>query len=92
MHGFISFAAEDSEYARAFAEELSERGVPTWIAPERLKPGTGDWEGAIRDAIRDSFRDRTHRIGCLRNLQVCSRRAWVGRSEVCSNRSGVDRW
>jgi hypothetical protein len=54
-HVFISFSARDQENARSLTEHLRQRGVPVWIAPEALIPGTPNWDAAIREALGRSF-------------------------------------
>jgi TIR domain len=53
-HAFMSFSGTDRDIALKLGHDLA-RHIPIWIAPERLVPGTDDWETAIRDAIDDSF-------------------------------------
>ncbi len=53
-HVFISYAREDQEIAVEVARALQEAGIRPWIDLE-LKPGTPNWDRAIRGAIEASF-------------------------------------
>jgi TIR domain len=47
---FISYASQDREIADAVCEALESRGVPCWIAPRDITPGS-DYAQALYDAI-----------------------------------------
>ncbi len=50
---FISHAREDSPIADGLRALLEERGIPCWIAPRNIVPGT-EWAQAIIDGIDQS--------------------------------------
>ncbi|MCS7072497.1 MAG: toll/interleukin-1 receptor domain-containing protein, partial [Anaerolinea sp.] len=51
---FISYARKDSAFVERLRADLTARGIRYWIDRENLKPGTPQWERAIRAAIKDS--------------------------------------
>lgn len=53
-HLFISYARKDLTFVNRLRADLKARGIHYWIDREGLTPGTGNWERAIRAAIRDS--------------------------------------
>lgn len=53
-HIFISYATENTNAVQRLIADLRDGGVDVWIDRIRLKPGSPDWEQALRDAIRDS--------------------------------------
>ena len=50
-HVFLSFANEDVEIVRRFANRLRAAGVAVWTSAEQMVPGTLDWEKAVRNAL-----------------------------------------
>jgi signal transduction histidine kinase len=53
-HVFISYSTEDKKFVKKLADDLNSAGITVWIDTQGLKPGTPDWEKAIRDAIRSA--------------------------------------
>src|SRR5437667_1185664 len=49
---FLCYARADSELVTHLKTDLLERRIHVWIDREGLKPGTLDWEEALRTAIR----------------------------------------
>jgi hypothetical protein len=49
---FISYSTEDKDIRDRLREDLKAYGVVIWVDIEQLKPGTTDWQAAIRAAIR----------------------------------------
>ncbi|MDT7541360.1 MAG: eukaryotic-like serine/threonine-protein kinase [Acidobacteriota bacterium] len=47
---FISYSSKNTETANAVCAALEENGIPCWIAPRDIMPGT-DWSEPIIDAI-----------------------------------------
>ncbi|HRE46929.1 MAG TPA: TIR domain-containing protein [Aggregatilineales bacterium] len=52
---FLSYARKDKAFVDALITDLNQRGVKVWIDQRGLKPGTPDWEQAIRGAIQRSW-------------------------------------
>lgn len=50
---FLAYAKEDKEFVKKFRNELLSRGINPWFDEQSLDPGI-KWEGAIKDAIRNS--------------------------------------
>jgi WD40 repeat protein len=51
-HIFISYARADNAFVAPLVIDLQKRGVHIWIDRNDLKPGTRNWEHALRDAIK----------------------------------------
>jgi WD40 repeat protein/energy-coupling factor transporter ATP-binding protein EcfA2 len=54
QHVFISYARADGEFVARLIADLEAAGVNVWIDHQGLKPGTPNWEEALREAIRSS--------------------------------------
>ncbi len=50
-HLFISYSHEDRTIVDRLRQDLSNAGLSIWIDKIGLKPGTSDWEEALREAI-----------------------------------------
>jgi hypothetical protein len=50
---FISHSAQDTEWARSFAEALKNRGVSVWFDEFEIQPGES-WRDALESGLRDS--------------------------------------
>src|SRR5215813_13103763 len=53
-HIFISHSSTDIIFVERLAADLQRVGVPIWVDHQKLKPGTRNWEKAIRDALKKS--------------------------------------
>ena len=51
---FISYSTRNLETVKRLIVDLTRYGVPVWVDQSGLKPGTPDWEQALRDAIRSA--------------------------------------
>lgn len=49
---FISYSRQDGEFVARLQADLQARGIHIWIDHQGIKPGTPDWEEALRRAIR----------------------------------------
>ncbi len=73
---FISYSHNDSDdFVDRFRADLQAAGIPVWIDRLGLKPGTPDWEQALRDAI-------THATGLLLVATTSSRASRYVRDEL----------
>ena len=52
---FISFAHEDSIFAERLGRYLTASGFSVWIDKDNIRPGTLDWEVAVRHGLEKSF-------------------------------------
>ena len=50
-HVFISYSRANKEFVDRFTADLKARGLPVWIDKQGLRPGTPNWEQALRDAV-----------------------------------------
>jgi hypothetical protein len=54
-HVFISYSRHNyANFVERFKADLQHAGIPVWLDKQQLKPGTLDWEKALRGAIRDA--------------------------------------
>src|SRR5215213_6229313 len=53
-HIFISHSSSDNTFVQRFAADLQQVGIPIWVDHQKLKPGTRNWEKAIRAALKQS--------------------------------------
>ncbi|MEP7288168.1 MAG: TIR domain-containing protein [Chloroflexota bacterium] len=53
-HIFISHSSADAAFVKRLSADLQRLGAPIWVDHERLKPGTRNWEKAIREALKKS--------------------------------------
>lgn len=53
-HVFISYSRKNADFANQLIASLEDKQLKIWIDKEGLKPGTRDWEQALRKAIRES--------------------------------------
>ncbi len=54
-HVFISYSRHNYvHFIERFRTDLQHAGIPMWLDKQQLKPGTLDWEKALRVAIRDA--------------------------------------
>lgn len=53
-HIFISHSSTDSEFVQRLATDLQQIGIPIWVDHQKLKPGTRNWEKAIRAGLKQS--------------------------------------
>ncbi len=53
-HIFISHSSEDAAFVQRLATDLQQVGVPIWVDHQKLKPGTRNWEKAIRAGLKQS--------------------------------------
>jgi hypothetical protein len=53
-HVFISYSRKNADFANRLISTLEARHLKIWIDKEGLKPGTRDWEQALRKAIHES--------------------------------------
>jgi hypothetical protein len=51
---FISYSHDDLEFVRHLIADLQAAGVNIYIDQTGLRPGTPDWDQALRDAIHDA--------------------------------------
>jgi toxoflavin biosynthesis protein ToxD len=51
---FISYSRRDDDFITRLLPDLLAHNVDVWLDHIRLKPGTEDWEKAIREGIRSS--------------------------------------
>lgn len=49
---FISYSHSDSALETRLRQKLIAQGITVWVDHESLRPGTPDWEAAIRQGIR----------------------------------------
>ena len=49
---FISYSRQDGALVARLQTDLQARGIHIWIDHQGIKPGTPDWEEALRRAIR----------------------------------------
>ncbi|HEX2623558.1 MAG TPA: toll/interleukin-1 receptor domain-containing protein, partial [Phototrophicaceae bacterium] len=54
-HVFISYSRADNEFVQRLIYDLETEGIPVWIDKKGLKPGTRNWEDALRTAIRGAY-------------------------------------
>ncbi|MBC8099938.1 MAG: protein kinase, partial [Armatimonadetes bacterium] len=54
-HVFISYSRADNEFIQRLIYDLESEGVPVWVDKRGLKPGTRNWEDALRAAIKESY-------------------------------------
>jgi signal transduction histidine kinase len=50
-HVFISYSHADSDFIARFIPDLQNAGINVWIDQQGLRPGTRNWEDALRQAI-----------------------------------------
>jgi len=50
---FISYAHEDIGMVEQLRTDIEKQGINIWVAHVKLRPGTRDWDAAIRTAIRN---------------------------------------
>src|SRR5258707_4844760 len=50
----VSHSSADGAFVQRLSADLQEVGVPIWVDHQKLKPGTRNWEKAIREALRKS--------------------------------------
>ncbi|MBE2267017.1 MAG: toll/interleukin-1 receptor domain-containing protein, partial [Anaerolinea sp.] len=53
-HVFVSYATLDRQLVDRLRDELAKHDLNVWIDHQNLKPGTFNWEFAVRDAIEKS--------------------------------------
>ncbi len=53
-HVFISYSRSDGAFVTRLTTDLQEAGIQVWIDQQGLKPGTRNWEDALRQAISTS--------------------------------------
>jgi WD40 repeat protein len=53
-HIFISHSSTDNAYVQRLTADLRHVGIPIWVDHQELKPGTRNWEKAIRAALKKS--------------------------------------
>lgn len=53
-HIFISYSRSDMPFIQRMVRDLQGRGVNVWVDHVGLKPGTSDWENALRSAIQSA--------------------------------------
>jgi formylglycine-generating enzyme required for sulfatase activity len=51
---FISYSRTDEDFANRLRDDLQTHGITVWIDTTGLKPGTRNWEHALRKVIRES--------------------------------------
>ncbi|GEM_PF-3132244 len=51
---FVSYSRQDAAVARRVKAALEARGICVWMDEKGIRPGTPDWEAALRDAIKQS--------------------------------------
>ena len=54
-HVFVSYSRQDRAFVEQLTADLQAAGINVWIDRSGLKPGTRNWENALRAAIRDAF-------------------------------------
>ncbi len=54
-HVFISYSRANKAFVNRLITRLQEEGLNIWIDKQGLKPGTRNWEQALRDAINGSY-------------------------------------
>lgn len=52
---FVSYSRQDSEIVQRLSADLKTRSVEVWFDKVGLKPGTRNWEQALRDAISHAY-------------------------------------
>ena len=52
---FISYSRVNSQFVTRLRADLQSQGINTWIDQEGLRPGTPDWEEALRNAVRAAY-------------------------------------
>jgi Novel STAND NTPase 1/TIR domain/Chlamydia polymorphic membrane protein (Chlamydia_PMP) repeat len=50
---FLSYSRKDHDFMLHLQTDLRAQGINIWVDSEDLKPGTPDWEEALRNAIRN---------------------------------------
>jgi serine/threonine protein kinase/WD40 repeat protein len=55
QHVFISYSRQDNEFIQRLIYDLESEGIPVWVDKKGLKPGTRNWEDALRNAIRNAY-------------------------------------
>lgn len=53
-HIFVSYARADRAVAERVRRSLEIAGLPVWLDEEAIRPGTADWQAAIRLGIQNS--------------------------------------
>ena len=54
-HVFLSYARSNRAFVDALSVDLLAQDIQTWIDRSALKPGTRNWETALREAIRNAY-------------------------------------
>ncbi len=54
MYAFISYSRSNKDFVERLTADLRAHGVNVWIDQQNLKPGTPNWDQALRDAIQGS--------------------------------------
>ena len=52
-HIFISHSSAESAFVR-LADDLQQVSIPIWVDHQKLKPGTRNWEKAIRAGLKQA--------------------------------------
>ncbi|MEP7285092.1 MAG: toll/interleukin-1 receptor domain-containing protein [Chloroflexota bacterium] len=55
-HIFVSHSSADAAFVQRLVGDLQRVGVPIWVDHQKLKPGTRNWEKAIREALKNPVR------------------------------------